>query len=227
MTRAVTILATSLLLFPALAEAQQRDAGLPVIAVIDFGTSTVTPGTDVTDVGSALASMLTSELANRPGIRVVDRQDIEELIRQHQLSATGRVDDERARQFARSLGADYLIYGTVFLQGREARLDLQLRDAWSSEVIKSDKRRGSRDDFLRMVERIADNFSTDVPAPDRAVAAIAPPPPAVLAYSRGLNYERRRMTARAAEMFRTALELFPEYEAAATALARVDRGGRR
>lgn len=227
MTRAFSLVAALLLAVPMGAAGQERDPRVPVIAVIDFGTSTVTPGEDVTAVGSGLAAMMTTELAGRPGIRVIDRQDVEELIRRHQLSATGRVDDERAHRFAQSLGADYYIYGSVFLTGREARIDIRLIDTMTSDILKVERQRGSRDDFLRMVERLADAFSTDVPAPARPTVTADPPAPAVLAYSRGLNYEQRRMAARAAEMYRAALELFPDYDAAAAALARVDRGGRR
>lgn len=228
MFRTVIAIAALSLALPATVAAQERDAGVPVIAVLDLHGASISPGDDAQAVASALAAMITTELGNRTGIRVIERQEVENLIRTQQLSATGRVDDARAIRMAELLGADYVVLGSVMLSGREARLDLRLENPFTSEILKVDKRRGSRDDFLKLADQVADAFSTDVPAPVRgAAAAVQVPATAVLAYSRGLDFERRRMAARAAEMYRAALELFPDYEAAAEALGRVNRGGRR
>jgi TolB-like protein len=228
MIRILIAVAVVSLALPTTGAAQERTAGVPVIAVLDFHGASIMPGDDAAAIASGFAAMLTTELGTRAGIRVVERQVVENLIRTQQLSATGRVDDARAVRMAELLGADYVVLGNVMLMGREARLDLKLEDPFTGEIIKVDKRSGSRDDFLNLAGAIADAFSTGVPAPPRgAVAAAQAPAPAVLAYSRGLDFERRRMTARAAEMYRTALELFPDYKAAADALGRVNRGGRR
>jgi TolB-like protein len=225
MNRTITILAMLSLL--AAAPAQGQDPDVPIIAVMEFNVVSMSQGDDVAALGQSLAAMLTTEMARRPTIRTVERQALEDLIRTRQLSATGRVDDELAMEYARLAGADFVVYGNVMLVGDEARLDLKMTDAWGQGAVKSDKRRGSRADFLAMVQQIADAFSTDVPVISRPAEPTRAPATAVLAYSRGLNYERRGMAPRAMEMFRNALELAPDYEAAVKALARVSRGGGR
>lgn len=227
MNRAITILAMLSLLLAAVSSAQGQDPDVPIIAVLEFNVASINPNDDVAALGQSLAAMLTTEMARRPTIRTVERQALEDLIRTRQLSATGRVDDERAMEYARLAGADFVVYGNVMLVGDEARLDLKMTDAWGQGAVKSDKRQGKRADFLSMVQQIAEAFSTDVPVISRPAESTRAPATAVLAYSRGLDYERRGMAPRAAEMFRNALELAPEYEAATKALARVSRGGGR
>lgn len=209
--------------------AAAQEAEVPTVAVLDFTATSLSPGFDGEAVGSGLAAMITTELANRPEVQVVDRQRIRELIETRQLAATGRMDADDAIRLGQLLGAQYIVIGHVWVQGDQARLDLRLLDTFTGATEKASKRTGDPDDFLAVVAAVADDFTDGLEGRVRvAEAQVEPPAEAVLAYSRGLNYERRRMTDRAVEMYRKALELFPEHEAAAAALRRVSaRGGSR
>lgn len=207
--------------------AAAQEAAVPTIAVIDFSAFSLTPGEDVVPIGRGLAAMITTELAARPTVRVVDRQRVEELIRKRQLGLSGRIDEAQAVQLGQLLGAQYVVVGNVALEPKRARIDLRLLDVATGTIERADRRQGSRDDFLALVGEVADAFTRDLRLPVVA-AAVEPaiPPTASLAYSRGLDYERRGDMARAAEMFRQALDLFPRHDDARTALARVTgRGG--
>ncbi|MDX1675183.1 MAG: CsgG/HfaB family protein [Longimicrobiales bacterium] len=201
-------------------------ARVPTVAVFDFTTTALT-GEDGTEVGRALAAMMTTELAARPAVRVVDRQQVRRLIETRQLALSGRMDEARAVELAKLLGAEYSVVGSVWLEPSRVRIDLRLLDTATGTVERASKQQGPRDEVLDLVTAVADAFTHDLELPARSGAA-APDPPAgaVLAYSRGLDYERRGMDGRAVEMYRRALELFPRYEAAAAALRRMGGGSR-
>ena len=202
-------------------------AAVPTIAVMDFNAFSLMPGEDAASVGRGLASMIATELATRPTVRVVDRQQLEELVQKRQLSMSGRMEDSQALQLGQLLGAQYVVVGNVALEPTRARIDLRLLNVSTGVIERADRRQGSRDDFLELVTRIADAFTEDLRLPVvAAVVDVAIPAGAALAYSRGLDYERRGETARAVEMYRKALELFPRHEAAASALERVTEQGR-
>lgn len=199
---------------------------VPTIAVLDFNAFSLTPGEDAAAVGRGLASMIATELATRPTVRIVDRQQVEALVRSRQLGLSGRVDEAQAVQLGQLLGAQYVVVGNVALEPSRARIDLRLLDVATGAIERADRRQGSRDEFLALVEAVADAFTKDLRLP----AAVAPvdvavPAPAALAYSRGLDYERRGAPDRAAAMYRRTLELFPGHAAAAAALARVTGTG--
>lgn len=205
------------------------DRAVPTIAVLDFNAFSLTPGEDAASVGRGLAAMIATELAERPAVRVIDRQQVEELIQKRQLGLSGRLDESQAVQLGQLLGAQYVVVGNVALEPRRARIDLRLLDVATGTIERADRRQGSRDEFLALVEEIADAFTKDLRLPPAAVstAVLAIPAEAALAYSRGLDYERRGMTERAATMYRQALELFPRHEDAAAALRRVTGTGGR
>lgn len=214
----------------ALAQSETASAGsvaaVPTIAVIDFNAFSLIPGEDAAAIGRGLASMITTELATRPTVRVVDRQQIEALIQKRQLSVSGRIDESQALQLGQLLGAQYVVVGNVALEPAQARIDLRLLDVSTGAIERADRRRGSRDDFLDLVTQIADAFTEDLRLPVVAAPVdVTIPAAAALAFSRGLDYERRGLSDRAAEMYREAVEIFPRHEAAASALERVTGNG--
>jgi hypothetical protein len=105
-------------------------------------------------------------------------------------------------------------------------VDLRLLDVATGTVERSSRQQGPRDEMLDLVTKLADDFTDGLELPARVAEAPDAPPAAVLLYSRGLDYERRGELDRAAAMYRRALELFPQHEAAAAALERVGGGGR-
>ena len=196
---------------------------VPTVAVLDLNAFSVSLE-DASAVGRGIAAMITTELSERPEVRIVDRQQIEEVLRRQQVSvgATG-VADDAAMQIGRLLGAHYIVTGNVALDPRRARLDLRMIDVETGGIVKSVKEPGERDDLLGLAERIADLLVTDLQVPVRTtVAELEIPVAASLAYSRGLDYERKGRRDRAAEMYRRALEIFAQHPHAQAALDRVN-----
>jgi len=220
-SRFVTVALLTLL--PATVAAQE--AGVPTVAVLGFNAVSIT-GEDAGPVGSALADMITTELADRPEVNVVDRQQIQQLIETRQLALSGRMDEDRALELGALLGAQYIVVGSLWLEPSRARVDLRLLNVATGAVERSTRQQGPRDEMLDLVTKLADDFTDGLELPAQVAQAPEPPADAVLAYSRGLDYERRGQMDRAAEMYRRALELFPQHEAAAAALERVEGGGR-
>ena len=216
-----TVLAAAGLLAATATTASAQQA--PTVGVLDLGAFSVTLE-DASAVGRGLAAMITTELAERPEVRIVDRQQIEEVLRRQQVSvgATG-VSDDAAMQIGRLIGAHYIVTGNAALDPRRARLDLRLIDVETGGIVKSVKETGEREELLDLAERIADLLVTDLRLPERpAVVSVEVPVAASLAYSRGLDYERRGRRDRAAEMYRQALQLFPQHPNAQAALDRVN-----
>lgn len=216
----MTVLLALMLPLPAGAQ----EANVPTVAVFTMNTTSLMPGEDAGAIGENLTAMITTELANRPEVRVVDRQRLRELIESRQLALSGRMDEADAMRLAQLLGAQYIVVGELTLDSKQARIDLRLTDVATGATERGTRRRGDRDDFLSLAEAVADEFTKDLPVRVE-VAEVDPPVDAILAFSRGLDYEGRGMRERAREMYEQALELFPAHEAAATALRRVSGGG--
>ncbi|MBI4410254.1 MAG: tetratricopeptide repeat protein [Gemmatimonadetes bacterium] len=194
----------------------------PTVAVLDFTAFSLTLE-DAASVGKGVAGMMITELSGRPGLRVIERQQLQSLLQEQKLVLSGRAE-EQALQIGKLLGAQYVFTGNVALTPKEARLDVRVTSVETSAIIRSDKLRGKPDDLLDMVVKIADQFTNELKleAPKRVTTA-AIPLQATIAYSRGVDYEDKKQFDKAAEMYRKALELAPEYKDAKEGLERVTR----
>lgn len=193
----------------------------PTVAVLDFNAASVTLE-DASAIGRGLADMIMTELSSRPNVKLIERQQIDDLVQKRQIVLSGRVTDAVAMEIGQLLGANYLVTGQVLMQKDLARMDIRMLDVESGEIYRSRKLTGKRDEFLSLVEQLADEFTKDLKVPERKVVAEAKAPvAAILAYSRGLDYERRGRRDKAREMFTRTLELFPQHPDAQSALERV------
>lgn len=64
-------------------------------------------------VGWELSGMLSNELASLGSFRVVERSNLEAVLREQDLGASGRVRPDSAAQIGQLTGAEYIVLGTV------------------------------------------------------------------------------------------------------------------
>jgi hypothetical protein len=123
-----TTLLTSILaamFIPALAISAQ-DANAPksssvqtakpvTVAIIDFESKA--PGNP--DLGKQLGDILTARLSIYDQFQLVDRRNMEDLLKEHQLSLSGLTDTGQVIQVGKVVGAKIMIFGSVFAVEKE------------------------------------------------------------------------------------------------------------
>lgn len=106
---------------PALAQAP---AAKKRIAVLDFDYATVHAyvtdiwGSDV-DIGKGIADMLVTQLVRNGTYSVVERKQLDRILREQNFQQSGRADASTAAQLGRILGVDAIIIGSVTQFGRD------------------------------------------------------------------------------------------------------------
>ena len=105
--RKVMMLAASLVLYVSSAYAQK-----PVLAVAEFKNQTQASWWR-TDVGSDLASMLTNELAATEKFKMVERHNMDAILGEQDLAASGRVSKSTGAKLGKLTGAQYVVVATV------------------------------------------------------------------------------------------------------------------
>lgn len=91
------------------------------IGVFPFLVSTQDP--QLRPLGTALAELLTTDLAQTSRLRVVERSQVQALLDELKLAQSGRVDTATASRSGRLMGAGRIVQGRV--EGSEATLSLQ------------------------------------------------------------------------------------------------------
>ena len=226
-------LALAALVTAAAAQAQQRQANppaapqqqdtRPTIAILDFDIG-ATIGQDPEDYQAlrrGLAGMTISELAVNPGVRVVERAQIQQILQEQDLARSDRIDQATALRVGRLLNARYMVTGTLYDVRGAFRIDARLFDVETSQILRTQRVNGRLDNVFDLVTQLASQLMQAANLPPLERRADAPPPPrpasgapaqaAVMAYSRAVLYSDRGDTQRAVEQYQRALTAFPQY----------------
>ncbi len=177
-----------------------------------------------------LAGMLISELAQNPGARVVERENVQSLLNEQDLGKDGRVDAATAAKVGKLVGAKYMVLGSFVDLYGHFRVDARLVDVETSEILKvvrSDPKYEKREEMFKLIQSLAERLMAETKLPplsaevSRAVKARNVPTEALTYYSRALLYQDRGDKTKAAEFFSKAVDIFPDYSEAKAGLQRV------
>lgn len=217
------------LLVAALARPGAAQAGRPTVAILPLenGGSYGKDKEEFDALRRGLAGTLTSELARTGGgsVRMIDREQIQKLI-DEPGTATEKVDLATAARIGKSAGARFTVAGTFIDLYGDFRIDAQIIDVETGEVVKvvrSDPKLADRGQMYRIVQSVADRILEAinvVPTGDPAARSRNIPTEALALYSRALLYQDRGDRQRAMEFFARAVKLFPGYTEAEAGLRR-------
>jgi TolB-like protein len=203
----------------------------PGIAVLPFnnGGSYGQEAEDYAALEVGMQQMLTTEFAMNPALRVVDRSRITDLMKEQDLGASGRVDATTAAKIGKLVGAKYMVMGGFVDTWGNMRLDIQIVNTETSEIVKADRSTFKREELSTAVVGAASKITKDLSLPalpkevqaKREERAKQIDPQAVAYYTKGLLYQDRGNTDRAKELFNKAIATFPQYTEAQDALRQI------
>ena len=202
----------------------------PTVAVMHFNNGAIGKEHEELDpLRGGIADILTSELAANPRIRVVERDQLDKLVAEQKLGASGSVDAATAVRVGRLLGVHHMIFGGFVTDRRgRMRLDARAVDVETGRIEHVETVKAKTDDFSDMIASLAEKLDAGLklpPMPVRsasAAPAAKPPFQVVMLYSRAIAEENGGRPEEAKKLYRAALEKFPEYAPAKKALERID-----
>jgi TolB-like protein len=173
-------------------------------------------------LGRGLAEMFTTDLANVERLQVVERVRLQALLDELKLAQSEYVDPATAPRVGQLLGAGRLVSGSYLVSGDEQiRLQVTLVDAASGEQTPQvENQRASLNDLFDLQTRvtfsIVDQLDVELTAQERAAIQEVPTQSiqAFLAYSRGLREEDRGNYGLAAQYYRRAGQIDPNFQEA-------------
>jgi curli biogenesis system outer membrane secretion channel CsgG len=209
------------------APAASQEPNLPTVAVLDFNSFMMgEDGGAAVNLGKAITAMLVTEFSSRPGIKVIERAQLNDMLREQDLVLSGRVDESSAIQIGKLLGAQYVLLGQASSIVDNLRMDIRAVDVETSEVVAVLKKSDKTSQLLSVVVSLADEFGEQLhltPPSDRP--AVEPiPVAATIAFSRAVDYEDKGDIDHAIEFYRRTLKIHPNHRDAQLALERL-RGG--
>ncbi len=199
---------------------------VPTVAVMDFSSFMMGEAGGAVNLGKAISAMLVTEFSGRDGMRIIERQELNDLIREQDLSLSGRIEEADAIEVGKMLGVQYVLHGQVTSIVDNLRMDIRAVDVETSEIVTVMKKSDKTSELFAVVVGLADEFGAalNLVPPSGRPAMESIPVPATIAFSRAVDYEDRGETEQAIEQYEAALAIHPNHRDARRALERL-RGG--
>lgn len=229
--------ATAVVAFTAMPLLAQEDTR-PTVAVLPFVNSAIGAAQqELAPLSKGIADLLIIELSQNTGIRLVERENIEAILREQNLARDGRVDDATAARVGRLLGARHIITGS-FVTDRSGTMVVTLKsiDVETSRIAWTHMDRDQSDNFLSLVSKVGRATNAGLKLPEltpaarqtseaRTQAQARVPFRAVMMYSRAISAQDAGNRQEALTLFNQVVNEFPEFEDAKKARERLQGAG--
>lgn len=128
-------------------------APLPAVVVWDFDNQSPMPGAGEF-LRRALPENLTAQLLRVPGLPVVERQRLRDLLAEQKVSATDLADAEARLRLGRIVGAARMVFGGFFVLGDQVQVHVRVVETATSRVLVSDEFTGELGGVMQQVEAL-------------------------------------------------------------------------
>jgi TolB-like protein len=101
-------------------------AGPTSVAVWEFDNNSITAAADAEGLQQTLSEQVLVELSKVPGIKLVERSQLDKVLEEQQLGASELVEDEERLQLGRIIGAQRMVFGSFIAAPGQVRADLRV-----------------------------------------------------------------------------------------------------
>jgi TolB-like protein len=200
---------------------EKADPGVKTLAVLYFENNSIVDKQALDPLSKGLADMLITDLAKISGLQVVERERIQYILDEIKLEQSEYFNEKSAVRVGKLLGAHVLLMGGFIKSDKKTiRIDARLIKTETGELIKADKVEGNPKKLAQLEGELAIKVASDlnIAVAEKQKAAIhadgGQPLEAVLAYTRGLNFEDEQKFAEAYAAYKQALAVYPKLDAA-------------
>ncbi len=181
-------------------------------------------------LSKGLADMLITDLSKFYMLQVVERDRLESILQEQDLSNTSRFDAATAVRIGKILGAEALLTGSYFEMAGNLRIDARIFDVETSAILKSEGVTGTSDKFFELekelTSKILSGLSVELKEGEDQYLRTAPANEYGLQtgirYSQALDLLDKGNIEGARKLLKLIVEDAPQFEAAQSALKQTE-----
>jgi TolB-like protein len=128
------------------------------IGIIEFQSLSEEAKKD--NLGKIVSEMLTTSFVNSGSFKIIEREQLQKVVQEFQLSQSGIIDTSYAKQIGKITGADAIITGSVTKIGNDLRLDARIIDVESGIILTAEKSEGKVE--IKSIGMMTDRIVTDL-----------------------------------------------------------------
>jgi len=138
-------------------------AGRARLAVIDFEQKAYQEFQGK-QIGEIIAEWLITSLVNTGRFEVVERSQLQKIMKEQQLGMTGMINQETAAKVGELLGVKVIITGSVIQIGNGYEVNARLISVEDGSILNAERIRGASLDAIEgMMDSMADSIKKDFP----------------------------------------------------------------
>lgn len=193
---------------------EESKSGIKTIAIMEFDNFSIGKYQEkLGPIGKGLADFFEHDFGKISSMKVVERDKINYVLKEHELQKSGAVDRSTAVRAGKILGAKYMVFGSITqLDDRQTRMVVRVVSVETSEIIASvDKE--ARPQYSKLEKELVEELAKklDVTLSDEIKALIkeggTESLDATTLYAKGLEYMDRYDYKKAYEFFKKAYDL--------------------
>jgi len=161
--RGALAVASVALFAPGIVRAQAK----PVVAVLYFDNNSI--GKDHADydgVGKGIADMLITDMASNPSVQIVERERVQSLLTEQNLTKGGTIDPQTAIKLGKIIGAQYMITGGFMSDGKGTFvLTARAINVQTSAITNPTRLTSKGDDVLGLIAQLSSKLNSEMKLP--------------------------------------------------------------
>ncbi|MCX5752992.1 MAG: hypothetical protein NTW97_05020 [Candidatus Krumholzibacteria bacterium] len=193
--------------------ANETGPGTKTIAIMEFDNfSTGKYKEALGDLSKGLADFFEYDFSKFSGVKIVERDKLDYLLREAKLAEEGKIDPATAVRVGKMLGAQMMVFGSITqLDGKNARMVVRVVNVETSEIMTTADKEG-KPDFVEMEKELVKdvagklNLALSKEAGTAIEESATSDMDAARLYSLGLKYMDEYQYEKAYDYFRKAYE---------------------
>jgi len=195
----------------------------PTVAIMYFNDGAIGKAHDeLAPLSKGICDVLITEMADNPGIVVIERDQLQSMLAEQKLVTDKAVDLSTAIKVGKLLSVHHMIYGGFITDPSGTMvLDLRAVEVETGKVEFVTSATDKTANLLALIHKVAVKTNAGLKLPDipkqlgeaRAAKDEKIPFQSVMLYSRGLDAKDAGKKAEAIKLFNQALSAFPDYDA--------------
>lgn len=130
------------------------------LAVLNFDNNT--GRADYDPMGRGLAAMMISDLAASPELKLVERERIQDVLKEQNMQRSAMFDSTTAVKAGRLLGAEFIATGSLAAAALDLRIDMRLIRVETGEIVKTARATGPEDELFDLERQLAERVLKDL-----------------------------------------------------------------
>jgi TolB-like protein len=133
----------------------------PVVAVLMFENGAFGPGAkDYDGIGKGIMDIVITDMASSSKVRVVDRERIQKILEEQNLTKAGAIDANTAVRVGKLMGACYSVYGTFIRNDKtgDNTLTIHTTSNETGQIQNAQKVEKRGDDIMGLIAEASSKF---------------------------------------------------------------------